>query len=110
MVQNVVLFQSANGDRGLWETNGTANGTFELAPITGANNSGLSIPSKHINISPGLSPSNLTVFNGEVLFEGFDSKNQYGLWVTNGTVTGTQELVAGAGGESRSAWTSNQTT
>ncbi len=68
-----VLFQGvdATGDIGLWETDGTASGTFELTPITGANAS-------------GLSPSNLTVFNGEVLFEGKDSSGQFGLWATNG--------------------------
>ena len=85
-----VLFEGKNssGDIGLWETNGTASGTFELAPITGANTTG--VPAQHI--PPGLSPSNLTVFNGEVLFDGFDSNDRFGLWVTNGTAGGTQEI------------------
>ena len=61
MVQNVVLFQGTNtsSKTGLWETNGTTTGTFELAPIVGANAS-------------GLSPSNITGYNGEVLFEGLE--------------------------------------
>ena len=82
MVQNVVLFQGvdATGDIGLWETNGTASGTFEI-PVAGANAS-------------GLSPSNLTAFNGEVLFEGKDSSG-FGLWVTNGTTT--QEITGTSG-------------
>ena len=72
MVQNVVLFQGVNasGDQGLWETNGTASGTFELAPIAGANAS-------------GLAPGNLVGFNGEALFEGVNSSGRAGLWVTN---------------------------
>jgi ELWxxDGT repeat protein len=43
MAENVVLFQGVNasGDTGLWETNGTTSGTFELAPIAGADASGL---------------------------------------------------------------------
>jgi hypothetical protein len=54
MLPYVVLFQGVNedGTTGLWETNGTASGTFELASIA--------------------SPSNLTVYNGEVLFECLD--------------------------------------
>ena len=44
-----------HGRKGLWETVGVAGGTFEL--VAGASAS-------------GLSPSNLTVFNGQVLFEG----------------------------------------
>ncbi len=49
MVENVVLFQGSNGTgkRGLWETNGTTTGTFEIAPIAGVN-------------AAGLQPSNLT--------------------------------------------------
>jgi hypothetical protein len=75
MVQNVVLFQGtdANGHPELWELTGTAGAPFELA-VAGANAS-------------GLSPSNLTVYNGEVLFEGLDSttsSGSYGLWVTTG--------------------------
>ena len=67
MVQNVVLFQGVNtsNEPGLWETNGTTSGTFELAPIVGANAS-------------GLSPSNITGYNGEVLFEGRDFER---LWI-----------------------------
>ena len=81
---DVVLFQGvdATGDIGLWETNGTASGTFEI-PVAGANAS-------------GLSPSNLTAFNSEVLFEGKDSSG-FGLWVTNGTTSGTQEIAGTSG-------------
>ena len=49
----------------------------------------------------GLDPSDLTVFNNEVLFNGFDTTantsffdGDYpnGLWVTDGTAAGTHEL------------------
>ena len=86
----VVLFQGSNGTgkRGLWETNGTTAGTFELAAIIGANPS-------------GLQPSNLISFDGQALFEGSDTSGGFGLWTTNGTATGTQE-VAGTSGLSPS--------
>ena len=83
-----VLFggAGANGLYGLWETNGTAAGTNELTGIAGADTTGA-----------GLYPSNFTIYNGEVLFTGYDSSGELGLWVTNGTGTGTHELaVAGA--------------
>ena len=68
MVQNAALFQGidADGNIGLWETNGTASGTFELTPILGAAASGTS------SSPSGLSPSNLVGFNGGALFEGKD--------------------------------------
>jgi hypothetical protein len=93
MVQNVALFQGvdADGNIGLWETNGTGSGTFELTPITGAAASGTpSSPS-------GLSPSNLVGFNGGALFEGKDSSGRFGLWVTTGTAAGTQEIAGTSG-------------
>ncbi len=84
MVKNVVLFQGVNSSDkfGLWETDGTVGGTFEIVPITGANAS-------------GLTPSNLIAFNGEILFEGKNASGsgQFGLWVTDGTGSGTKELT-----------------
>jgi ELWxxDGT repeat protein len=81
-----VLFKGDNaaGNTGLWATNGTAAGTFELTGINGAN-------------AFGLSPSDLTVFNGEVLFSGLDAAGQRGLWVTDGTAAGTFELAGISG-------------
>ena len=71
MLPSIVLFrgEDALNASGPWETNGTGSGTFELAPIGGADAS-------------GLSPSNLTLFNGEVLFEGVNSSGDFGLWTT----------------------------
>ena len=65
MLPNIVLFQGqdALNDSGLWETNGTGSGTFELAPAgTGAQ---------------GLSPSGITVLGTRVLFEGVDLERPF---------------------------------
>jgi hypothetical protein len=86
MLPNTVLFEGADssGRTDLWETNGTAVGTFELTGVAGAP-------------STGLYPSDLTNYNGEVLFTSFDASGADGLWVTDGTAAGTHELaVAGA--------------
>jgi ELWxxDGT repeat protein len=78
----VLLFSGvdAAGNTGLWASNGTASGTFELTPITHAEAS-------------GLHPFDLTVFGNMVLFEGTDSSSKQNLWVTNGTAAGTIELT-----------------
>ncbi len=85
-----VLFEGieADGTRGLWVTDGTAAGTQELTGIRGANPSGL-----------GLSPAYLTVFKGEVLFNGVDNAGDRGLWVTNGTAASTRELTGISGAD-----------
>ena len=83
MLPNVVLFQGvdSSGYTGLWETNGTAEGTFEITGIAGT-------------LSTGLSPVNLTPLNAnEVLFNGTDKSGLAGLWETNGTAAGTHELT-----------------
>ena len=87
---NEVLFSGldANGLTGLWVTDGTASGTHELlAEITGATAS-----------DPlGLDPTDLTVFNGKIFFNGYNAFGRRQLWETNGTVAGTQMLtVAGS--------------
>jgi ELWxxDGT repeat protein len=78
------LGADAADDGGLWVTNGTAAGTYELG---GLGDSGISGAS-----AGGLDPQDMTVFNGEVLFNGFDAARSEGLWVTNGTAAGTFEL------------------
>src|SRR5438105_14248448 len=42
----------------------------------------------------------MTVFNGEVLFRGWNASGQAGLWVTNGTAEGTHELTGISGASS----------
>ena len=83
---NEVLFNGLdqNRDPQLWVTNGTASGTYQLTGVAGANASA--------NAS-GIAPSDLTVFNCEVLFNGRDTTGHFQLWETNGTVAGTQELT-----------------
>ena len=46
--------------------------------------------------STAVNPIDMTVFNGSVLFNGADTAGHLGLWVTNGTGAGTQELNVGA--------------
>ena len=86
-----ILFSGldANGLTGLWVTDGTAGGTHEMfAEATGATAAKDPL---------GLSPTDLTVFNGEVFFNGFDQFGRHQLWETNGTAAGTQMLtVAGS--------------
>jgi ELWxxDGT repeat protein len=89
---NDVLFRGAAGVAGdyvpgLWITNGTAAGTFEIGGVA---NIGIN------DVSPGgLLPSDpdFTVLNGVALFSGRDAANNQGLWVTNGTAAGTFELA-----------------
>jgi ELWxxDGT repeat protein len=80
----------ASGRVELWETDGTASGTHELS-VAGAATVGQDIG------PPGLSPSDLTVFNDQILFSGNDAHSQTGLWETNGTAAGTHELTGIAG-------------
>ena len=88
MYRQVVLFSGFDASRreGLWETNGMAGGTRELAATGGEDNE-------------------FTVFNGEVLFVDANSTTlSHSLWVTDGTTAGTHELsgisgaYTGAGG------------
>jgi len=85
---NEVVFGGAdtNDEDSLWVTNGTAAGTHELTGISGAYTGGF-----------GLEPQDLTVLNGEVLFQGADTAYYDGLWVTNGTAAGTYELTGISG-------------
>jgi ELWxxDGT repeat protein len=89
---NEVLFRGEAGVAGddvpgLWITNGTAAGTFELGGVAN-----IGIP----NISPGgmlpIDPD-FTVLNGVVLFSARDAANNQGLWVSDGTVANTFELA-----------------
>src|SRR5205807_325055 len=76
----------ASSKLGLWQTDGTAAGTHELTGISGANVGGL-----------GLTPRDITVFKGKVLFNGLDASGVLGLWVTDGTAAGTHELTGISG-------------
>jgi ELWxxDGT repeat protein len=88
VLPNIVLFrgQDALNDSGLWETNGTGSGTFELAPAEAG--------------AQGLSPKSITVLGGRVLFEGVDLSGDLGLWSTDGSAVGTTELTSIPGASS----------
>jgi ELWxxDGT repeat protein len=77
----------ARGRFELWVTDGTSGGTVELKPAK-ANALGLFDAS---------ADPDFTVLGDKALFQGYDSKGQWNLWVTDGTLSGTQELMpAGA--------------
>jgi ELWxxDGT repeat protein len=78
----LALFEgiNSNGQYGLWATDGTSANALELTGIAGAS-------------ANGLSPTDMTVFNSEVLFNGVNASGQNGLWVTDGTAVGTHELT-----------------
>jgi ELWxxDGT repeat protein len=93
---NELLFRGeagtgGNETPGLWVTDGTAAGTFEVG---GNLNAGISYASPG-GLIPGFVPGYplFTVFNGEALFTGRDADGNQGLWVTNGTAPGTFELT-----------------
>jgi ELWxxDGT repeat protein len=83
---NRIFFQGGDktGAAGLWVTDGTASGTYEIG---GSANSGIIGAD-----SNGLNPTDLTVDGQEVLFNGIDSAGQHCLWVTDGTASGTKEI------------------
>jgi len=71
MLRQTVLFNGidASGNSSLWETNGTAAGTQELA-VSGAATG-----------ATGFLPNDFTVFNGEVFFAATDASGDRGLWL-----------------------------
>ena len=77
----------SNSNSGLWETDGTAAGTFEIAGIAGV-------------ADTGIDPSDITYLNNEVLFAGVDQNHAIGLWATNGTAAGTIKLIGTEAGPS----------
>jgi ELWxxDGT repeat protein len=78
MLRQTVLFNGtdASGRAGIWETNGTAAGTYELTGV----------------VDGVFNPADFVAFNGEVLFQGQDTSGLYGIWKTDGTAAGTTEI------------------
>jgi len=88
-----VLFSSGNATGlaikthvGLWISDGTTAGTHEITGIAGASATTM-----------GIDPWSLVTLGNHVLFNGYDSNNQRGLWITDGTGAGTHELAGTAG-------------
>jgi lipopolysaccharide export system protein LptA len=90
MSTNIVLFNGidANGLASLWETDGTAAGTWEVS-VTGISSpvvAGVSTPQ---------SPGYITAFGSEALFSGgipVQGNSGQNLWITDGTSPGTSEI------------------
>ena len=81
---------------GLWFSDGTAQGTYEIGGLTDAGVSGTwqGTPGGSFD---GLSPRYIFTFGSKALFFGSDASGYftsdfYGLWVTDGTAAGTIEL------------------
>ena len=84
---HTVLFNGRDkaGNIGLWETDGTAKGTHELAPIKGAFKVG--------NPGSDIQPRDFAVLGKKALFAGADQQDTPGsLWMTDGTAKGTVEI------------------
>src|SRR6516162_3250457 len=75
-VNGLVFFSANDGIHGneLWESNGTAAGTFLVKDINGTKNSGPYYP---------------TNVNGTLFFGAFDGTHGAELWESNGTAAGT---------------------
>ena len=82
----------------LWVSDGTAAGTHELIGVQHEWLSTNGVASGQPPAVYGFEPTDLTAYNGKVLFAGYvyDTFGTSGLWVTNGTVAGTQ-LIADNG-------------
>ena len=90
-----VLFSArdASNHQGLWITNGTAQGTSELAPIAGAFVNGPGFGSDVMGAANPADGPDFAALGNVVLFRGNDTQDTPGsLWVTNGTAAGTSEL------------------
>jgi ELWxxDGT repeat protein len=82
-----VLFNAevSLGTPELWVSDGTTAGTHELS-VNG-------------EFAGGLTPRDITVFNGELVFAGIGADGD-NVWVTDGTAIGTHELVGVNGANS----------
>ena len=78
--------EDANGDFGLWIFDSTTLATTEIGGLADAGVAGAA--------STGLNPSNMVEYDGEIYFNGYDSNGDQGLWETNGTASGTIEILA----------------
>jgi ELWxxDGT repeat protein len=89
----------AGGQDGLWVTDGTASGTHELTNIQNAYQGGNGYQGGVFGGNIGFNPD-ITTFDGYALFEGVDASDYKGLWITDGTSSGTHEITGIVGGSS----------
>jgi hypothetical protein len=90
MTRAVFEGADANGRIGLWVTDGSGTGTQELAGIAGAYPGGLFGSAFSFGFSA--IDAGFIVIKNEAVFQGRDATGQFGLWVTDGTATGTHEI------------------
>ncbi|MCD0468862.1 ELWxxDGT repeat protein [Flavobacterium sp. JAS] len=77
-INNKLLFYASTtnySERKIWSSDGTANGTLELANVKASNNTGF--------VQSFVTINNITIFTGE------NETNGIELWSTDGTVAGT---------------------
>jgi len=88
-----VLFNGSDlyGNDGLWISNGTPAGTYQLSAIADAN------PAEAGGIDPTELTDVTTTSGSYMWFVGVDANDQYGLWQTDGTAAGTEEIVPDIG-------------
>jgi Ca2+-binding RTX toxin-like protein len=90
MVRKIVIYSgpdtAGEGVRTIWETDGIAGDATQMAAVTGA-------------YFGDVNPSYITAYDGITVFEGVDSSDKFGLWVSDGSAAGTVELggIASAG-------------
>ena len=85
---NKALFIGYDGvNEALWVTDGTSAGTRELSTP------GLKLDSTVPGQGGSVNPTNFFAWGNRVLFQGEDSAGRVGLWITDGTSTGTTEIT-----------------
>jgi ELWxxDGT repeat protein len=98
-IGNKVVFEGYDSqfNKTLWVTDGTLGGTFEIGGIANAGIAGAPVQTSTFNgvtyTSGGLSTTDLVSAGNVAYFHANDASGNLGLWVTDGTVAGTRELV-----------------
>ena len=85
MSKSVVFFDAldAGGRMGLWESDGTSAGTYEIGGLGSAGISGALAE---------FDPTDIAAFGAGVLFQALDNVGGVGLWYSDGTAAGTYEI------------------
>ena len=85
MSRSVAFFEAldSSGREGLWQSDGTASGTFEIG---GPGSAGIA------GALAEFDPGDIAAFGDGVLFQALDSSGGVGLWFSNGTAAGPREI------------------
>ena len=89
-IGNKAVFNAVDskGLHELWETDGTASGTQEITTLS------FSAAGAYGPVTASLNPTNIAAFGNKALFMGHDTNGHRALWITDGTSSGTKELVS----------------